>query len=124
MRRTVLVLALGALMALAGSTAAFAAVPTTLTAKYNASTEFFHGSVKSTNAECRAGRVVNIYKQKPGTDSLQGKTMAKANGTWRIRGHARARPLLRGGTQAQGDARDVRGRPVHDRGRDVTHGGA
>lgn len=84
MRRTVLVLALGALLAIAGSTAAFAAVPTTLTAKYTASTEFFHGSVKSTNAECRAGRVVKIYKQKPGTDSLQGKTMSKANGTWRI----------------------------------------
>ena len=71
-------------MALAGSTAAFAAVPTTLSANYNASTGFFHGAVHSSNAECEAGRAVKIYLQKAGADSLQGKTMSKANGTWKI----------------------------------------
>lgn len=84
MRKRVSVLVLGALMALAGSTAAFAAVPTTLSANYNASTGFFHGAVHSSNAECKAARAVKIYLQKAGADSLQGKTISKANGTWKI----------------------------------------
>jgi len=84
MKRPLLVLVLGALMTLAGSTAAFAAVPSTLSAKFNASTEYFHGSVKSPNAECGAGRVVKIFKQRAGADSLQGKATTKANGSWRI----------------------------------------
>lgn len=84
MYKRVLVLALGAVMALAGSTAAFAAVPTTLTAKYNSSTDLFHGAVHSSNGECEAGRVVRVYLQKAGADPLQGKTTSKANGTWKI----------------------------------------
>lgn len=84
MRRAALVLIAGAIMAAMGSTAAFAAVPSTVSVGYNHTTERFHGVVGSSDAECQAGRTVKVFKQGTNGPELQGRVMSGADGHWKI----------------------------------------
>ena len=84
MRRTALVLIAGAIMALTGPLAAFAAVPSTISVGYNHTTEFFHGVVHSSDAECQAGRTVKVYLDGANGAELQGRVLSDENGRWKI----------------------------------------
>src|SRR5213596_1208058 len=84
MRRRVLVLLAATIMALVGMQAAFAAVSSSISIAYNHTTERFHGNVTSSNHECQAGRTVRLFKQTTNGPSLEGKTLSKSDGTWRI----------------------------------------
>ena len=84
MRRTALVLIAGAIMALTGPAAAFAAVPSTVSIGFNHTTEFFHGVVHSSDAECQAGRTVKVYQEGANGPELQGRVTSDANGHWKI----------------------------------------
>ena len=81
MRRWLLAVAVGALM-LVATTAAFAAVPSTLTIRYNTSTENFHGKVRSADAECVANRRVKVFRRTASGPSLQGRARTNNNGRW------------------------------------------
>jgi hypothetical protein len=84
MRRTVVVVVVGAIMVLAGMQPAFAAVSSDISAAYNVDTEMFYGKVTSPNAECQAGRTVKLFKQTAAGRTLEGKTMSNANGGWKV----------------------------------------
>jgi len=84
MRKAALVLIAGAIMMAAGPGTAFAAVPTTISIGYNHSTEFFHGVVGSSNAECQAGRTVKVFQDGTSGPVLQGRAMSDAQGHWKI----------------------------------------
>jgi len=72
-----------AVMAL-GTSAAFATVNTTITARYNTDTGYFHGQVDSPNAECVGGRRVKVFKKTASGLELQGRTRANDTGRWRL----------------------------------------
>ena len=84
MRRRVLVLLAAAIMALVGMQSAFAVVSSSISIAYNHTTERFHGKVTSSNHECQAGRTVKLFKKTSSGSSLEGKTLSKRDGTWRI----------------------------------------
>ena len=84
MRRAVVVVAMGAIMVLAGMQPAFAVVSSDVSAAFNQNTEKFHGTVTSPNAECQAGRTVKLFKQTAAGRTLEGKTMSNANGGWKV----------------------------------------
>ena len=84
MRRRALIGLAAAIMALAGPIAASAAVPSTISVAYNHQTEFFHGAVRSGNAECKAGRTVRVFKQTASGPQLEGKSLSTSTGGWRI----------------------------------------
>jgi hypothetical protein len=84
MRRGSMVVAVGAILLLAGMQPAFAAVRSDISARYNVNTEKFHGTVTSADAECQAGRTVKVFKETPSGRTLEGKTMSNANGGWRV----------------------------------------
>jgi hypothetical protein len=84
MKSRALTVALGAIMALALSNVASAAVPSRITVGYNHNTERFHGLVRSSDAECQAGRIVRVFKKTAGGRVLQGKTMTNAQGNWKV----------------------------------------
>ena len=83
MRRVTVVL-VGATMLLTGAQVAFAGVSSNITIHYNADTEMFHGKVTASDAECRAARVVKLFKETANGRSLEGRTTSNANGGWRI----------------------------------------
>ena len=84
MQKRALVLIAGTVIALASVGVAFAAVPSTISAAYNHDTEFFHGVVRSSDAECQAGRKVKLYQETASGPVLQGRVMTNANGQWKI----------------------------------------
>ena len=84
MRRRAIVLIGGLVIVLAMVTAAFAAVPGTISIGFNHDTEVFHGVVRCTNAECEAGRPVKVFRETANGPALQGRVMTNANGAWRI----------------------------------------
>jgi len=84
MRKRALVLIAGTVIALASVGVAFAAVPSTVSLGYNHDTEFFHGAVRSADAECQAGRTVKVYQETANGPALQGRVMTDADGNWRI----------------------------------------
>jgi hypothetical protein len=84
MRRTAVVVAMGAVMTLAGMQSAFAAVASQISAAYNADTEMFHGKVSSANAECQAGRAVKVFKETANGRELQGMTTSSEHGGWKV----------------------------------------
>jgi hypothetical protein len=67
-----------------GAQAASAAVTSTITIRWNATAERFHGRVSSSNAECEAGRIVRLFKATTHGPVLQGKTHTGAAGRWHI----------------------------------------
>ena len=83
MRKALIVLALVSTM-LVGTTAAFAAIATDLSVRYNATTERFHGKVGSSDSDCEAGRTVKVFKKTANGPVLQGKTMSTGTGAWRV----------------------------------------
>ncbi len=95
MRRAAMVVIAGAIMAFTVATTAFAAVPSTISAGYNHSTENFHGNVSSSNTECQAGRTVKVYLEGMNGPELQGHVMSNANGHWKLEVMHASRPLLR-----------------------------
>jgi hypothetical protein len=84
MRKRAIVLIVGACIALASANAAFAAVPSTISIGYNQTMEHFHGVVRSSDAECTAGRKVKVYKQTASGPALQGRVTTNAHGGWKI----------------------------------------
>jgi hypothetical protein len=84
MRKRALVAIAGTILALASMGAAFAAVPSTISIGFNHDTEFFHGVVRSSDAECQAGRVVKVYQETANGPALQGRVMTTAHGAWKI----------------------------------------
>ena len=84
MRKRAIVVAAGMIIALATVTAAFAAVPGTISIGFNHDTEFFHGVVRSSDAECQAGRPVKVFRQTANGPALQGRVMTNTNGAWKI----------------------------------------
>ena len=84
MRRNALVVFAVATLMLTGSNAAVAAVSSSISVKYNQTTEFFHGAVRSSNAECEAGRIVKLYKLTSSGRSLQGRDRTNKRGVWRV----------------------------------------
>jgi hypothetical protein len=84
MRRGAVVVAVGAIMVLAGMQPAFAAVRSDISAAYNADTEKFHGKVTSPDAECQAGRTVKVFKLTASGRTLEGKDLSNANGGWNV----------------------------------------
>ena len=84
MRRTAVVVAMGAIMTLAGMQSAFAAVASQISARYNTGTHLFHGIVSSANADCGEGRTVKVFKMTANGPSLEGKTTSDAQGRWKV----------------------------------------
>ena len=84
MRRRAMILVASAAMALAGMQAAFAVVSSDISIAYNHDTEKFHGRVTSADAECQAGRTVRLFKKTATGRELQGKTLSREKGGWRI----------------------------------------
>ena len=84
MRRTGLVLAAAAALALGVAQTAWAVVESHISIAWNQDTERFHGRVMAGNAECEAGRTVRLFKKTADGRSLQGRTLANAKGRWRI----------------------------------------
>jgi hypothetical protein len=60
------------------------AVPSTISIRFNHDTESFHGVVRSSDAECQAGRVVKVYQETATGPALQGRVMTNADGVWKI----------------------------------------
>lgn len=83
-KRASAVIALAMIVTLFGGNAALAAVPTTISIGFNHDTEHFHGKVRSSDAECEAGRTVKLYEKTADGRTLQGKTTSTANGSWDI----------------------------------------
>jgi hypothetical protein len=83
MRRTAIVVAMGAIMTLAGMRAAVAAAASQISARYNADAQMFHGKVSSANAECQAGRTVKLFKQTANGRMLEGMATSNAQGGWK-----------------------------------------
>ena len=69
---------------LAMAAPASAAVASSITIHWNATTEHFHGHVSSANAECIAGRTVKVFKKTSNGPQLVGKTTSKKAGGWRL----------------------------------------
>ena len=84
MRKRAIVLIVGTCVALASANAAFAAVPSTISIGYNPTTEHFHGVVRSSDAECTAGRKVKVFKRTASGPALQGRVTSNAHGGWRL----------------------------------------
>ena len=84
MRRTAVVVAMGAIMTLAGMQSAFAAVASQISARYNTGTHLFHGIVSSANANCREGRTVRVFKMTANGRVLEGMTTSNAKGGWKV----------------------------------------
>ena len=84
MRRTAVVVVMGAIMTLVGMQSAFAAVASQISVAYNADTELFHGRVSSADAECQAGRTVKVFKETADGRALEGRVMSKPDGHWKI----------------------------------------
>lgn len=83
-RRGLSVIALAMIVTLFGGNAALAAVPSTISIRFNHDTEHFKGKLSSSDAECEAGRIVKLYEKTANGRTLQGKTTSKANGNWNI----------------------------------------
>ena len=83
-RRTIAVVAAATTLALVGAGSAHAAVASTVTAKFNATTEKFHGKVNSGNGECVAHRTVRLLKKTSSGHTLVGRTTSRATGGWTI----------------------------------------
>jgi len=83
MRKVLIVLALAATM-LVGAQAAFAAIATDLSVRYNPTTERFHGKVSSGDSDCVAGRTVKVFKKTASGPVLQGSATSTGTGTWRV----------------------------------------
>lgn len=47
-------------------------------------TPAFHGSLKSSKANCTTSRTVKLFRKKPGPDKLLGTDASNANGKWSI----------------------------------------
>ncbi len=84
MRRHLIVLLMTVAVSLVGAQAAFAAVASHITAAYNTSTEKFHGTVTSSNAECEAHRTVKVFKKTSSGRVLEGKTTSGSKGSWHL----------------------------------------
>ena len=84
MRRRVVALLVAAVVGLLGAQAASAAVASTITIKWNPTTERFHGKVTSSNAECEVDRLVKLFKVTADGPVLQGKTHTGSTGGWHI----------------------------------------
>ncbi len=84
MQRILAVVVVGALMSLAATQAASAAVASHLSIGFNHQTEHFHGRVSSSDAECTAGRTVKLFKKTSNGRVLQGKVTSSPDGTWKI----------------------------------------
>ncbi len=83
MRRRVMVFLVTAIMSLAIAQTAWA-VGGTVTIKYNADTQVFHGKVQSPNSECQVGRVVKVYEVTTDGRQLQGKMRSTDSGVWKV----------------------------------------
>src|SRR5262245_34914133 len=83
MRRWVIMVTVVATIGL-GAGAASAAVGSTVSIRYNTTTERFHGAVSSSNGECEAGRLVKVFKKTADGRALQGKARTSAKGAWRL----------------------------------------
>ena len=81
MQRRLLALILGATLLMAAN-AASAAVPSTLTIRYNTSTENLHGKVRSSDTECVVNRRVKVFRKTASGPSFQGRVRTNGNGRW------------------------------------------
>ncbi len=84
MRQKLLALLVVATMGVLWAPSASAAARSHITIRWNATTEHFHGKVRSGNANCIADRVVKLFKKTADGRVLQGKTHTNENGRWRI----------------------------------------
>ena len=84
MRRGLVAVLLAATVGLIGAPSASAAVASTITIRWNATTERFHGKVSSSNAECVGHRTVKLFKVTADGPVLQGKTQTGPLGRWHI----------------------------------------
>jgi hypothetical protein len=78
------VIALVAIVTLFGGNAALAATPSTISIGFNHDTEHFHGKVRSSDAECEAGRTVKLFEKTAGGRTLQGTATTTVSGSWDI----------------------------------------
>jgi hypothetical protein len=83
MRRFVLVV-VGAVIMSLGLTQAAWAVGGSLTNRFNAETEVFHGKARSSEAECRTNRVVKVFLVTADGRELQGMSRTNQAGGWRV----------------------------------------
>jgi hypothetical protein len=84
MRRRLVVLLVTVTMALIGTQAASAAVTSSISIGYNATTMHFHGKVSSADIECIAGRTVKVFKKTSTGNTLEGKTTSNKSGGWKV----------------------------------------
>ena len=84
MRRRLLALVVGGVMAFAAMQVAFAAIPTSISARYDATAMHFKGRVSSDDPECVAGRVVRLFKKTVNGPELQGRDRTNTAGRWDI----------------------------------------
>jgi uncharacterized membrane protein len=84
MRRSAIALLAGTIIAIAGANSASAAVATTVSIRYNAAKELFHGTVSASEADCVSGRLVKLYEATADGPSLQGKDRTNDEGVWKI----------------------------------------
>ena len=83
MGRRIIIAVLAATIMSIGATAALAAT-SQISARYNATSEAFHGKVSSGNDECLAGRTVKVFRKTSSGKVLQGKTTTNATGGWKL----------------------------------------
>ncbi|HEX6586538.1 MAG TPA: hypothetical protein VF052_07270 [Solirubrobacterales bacterium] len=99
-------------MALGAQTAAAATYNTKLTISQNRG-DFFFGRVNASGGKkCEVGRLVTLFKQKPGADRKLGAVRSQSGGNWRIGGrqakagwrvYAKATPEVGDGFVCSGD---------------------
>lgn len=67
-------------------------VPSDLSIRWNDQTTKFHGKIRSDVPECRSGRLVRVYKKRPGPDKKVGSDLTNTNGRWVVdKRHANGR---------------------------------
>jgi hypothetical protein len=88
MRRRTLAVIVGTVLAFASVSTSFATTPSRVSSRisigYKTSTEFFHGKVRSPDAECRAKRPVKVFKATANRPALQGRVMTNIHGGWKL----------------------------------------
>ena len=84
MRTRLIALVAVSMVVLGSAQVALAAIPTTITARYDTEVQHFKGRVKSDDAECVGGRTVKLFKKTSDGPQLQGKDTTGTLGRWNI----------------------------------------
>jgi hypothetical protein len=71
-------------LTMAGAAPAHAAVTSHVTIRWNATNDYFHGTVTAGNQECVAHRTVKVFRKTASGRALVGKTAARKTGHWKL----------------------------------------